>query len=345
MSAHDAIEVRGLWKAFGASPRAFARRGGADLDDEALARRGWSVAVRDVDFSVHRGETFVVMGLSGSGKSTLIRCLTRLNEPTAGRVAIEGRDIAACGEAELVALRRDRMGMVFQHFALLPNLSVLGNVAFPLEIRGARAAEARERAGELVRLVGLEGREHVRPHALSGGQQQRVGIARSLATDPDFWFLDEPFSALDPLIRSDLQDELLRLQRTLAKTVVFITHDLDEAIRIADRVMIMEAGRVVQIATPETLVTDPATDYVARFVARVPRASVVRVRSLLATGSATRRTGDAEPVDASATVADVARRVVASENDLPVHDGGRLVGRLDRRRALEVLADAGRRAS
>ena len=193
------------------------------------------------------------MGLSGSGKSTLVRCLARLIEPTAGEVMFAGRDLLGASPHELIELRRHKMGMVFQHFALLPHLTVLDNVAFPLEIQGVARKEREARAREMTTLVGLKGREHNLPHELSGGQQQRVGIARSLAIDPDIWFLDEPFSALDPLIRREMQNEFLRLQSVLQKTIVFITHDFDEAIRLADRIAIMQDGRIVQIGTPEEL--------------------------------------------------------------------------------------------
>jgi glycine betaine/proline transport system ATP-binding protein len=229
------------------------------------------------------------------------------------------------------------MGMVFQHFALLPNRTVLGNIAFPLEVQGLAQPETEAKASALIEMVGLKGRELRYPAELSGGQQQRIGIARSLATNPDFWFLDEPFSALDPLIRSDLQDEVLRLQRHLAKTVVFVTHDLDEAIKLADRIAIMDGGRIVQIGTPEVLVTAPATDYVRRFVAKVPPARVVRVASIM--HGATSEGLVADPVLASATIAQIAPRLIAGPAHLAVIDAtGARVGSLDRMLALGVLA-------
>jgi glycine betaine/proline transport system ATP-binding protein len=329
------LEARGIWKVFGPGPAAFQALPEAERTPEALARRGWVGAVQDAGFAVARGEVFVIMGLSGSGKSTLLRCLTRLVEPTAGAVLLNGQDLCRAGEARLRELRRRHMGMVFQHFALLPNRTVLGNVAFPLEVQGIARAEAEARARALIDTVGLTGREGRFPAELSGGQQQRIGIARSLATDPDVWFLDEPFSALDPLIRTDLQDEVLRLQGQMARTVIFVTHDLDEAIRLADRIAIMEGGRIVQIGTPEALVTRPATDYVRRFVAKVPPARVVRVASLMEAG----RAEGAEPVPMGATVAAIAARLVAGPPLLPVADAtGAPVGRLDRMRALAVLA-------
>ena len=330
-----AIEAKGIWKVFGRDPTAFGRLAANARNAEALAAAGLVGAVQDATFRIGRGEVFAIMGLSGSGKSTLLRCLTRLIEPTEGEARFDGRDILTLGDKELVELRRRRMGMVFQHFALLPNRTVLGNVAFPLEVQGMARGDAEARAMELIETVGLKGREGRFPAQLSGGQQQRVGIARSLTTNPEFWFLDEPFSALDPLIRADLQAEVLRLQRTQTRTVVFVTHDLDEAIRLADRIAIMEAGRIIQIGTPEDLVTAPATDYVRRFVAKVPPARVVRVSSIMTAAEAgTATTG----VTAGATIAEIAPDLVAAEGPLPVVDGGRQVGWLDRSTALATLA-------
>jgi glycine betaine/proline transport system ATP-binding protein len=332
-----ALAVQGLWKVFGVEPSGFAALAPDERAAESLARHGWIGAVQDAAFDIAKGEVFVIMGLSGSGKSTLLRCLTRLIEPTEGSILLNGQNLCRADEATLRDLRRRHMGMVFQHFALLPNRTVLGNIAFPLEVQGMPRAEVEAKARALIETVGLKGREGRYPSELSGGQQQRIGIARSLATDPDFWFLDEPFSALDPLIRSDLQDEVLRLQRHLAKTVIFVTHDLDEAIKIADRIAIMDGGRIVQIGTPEALVTTPATDYVRRFVSKVPPARVVRVASLMDPVPGEGLIAD--PVLSSATIAQIAPRLVAGPARLPVVDasGGR-VGSLDRMRALGVLA-------
>ena len=226
---------------------------------------GHVVAVRDVTLDIARGEMLVVMGLSGSGKSTLVRCLSRLIEVTAGTINIGGADLGAMSETQLIALRRQKMGMVFQSFGLLPNRSVLDNVAFPLEMRGQDRATRHARAREMLDLVSLQGREDYFPRELSGGQQQRVGIARSLAVEPEIWFLDEPFSALDPLIRREMQDEFLRLKGLLGKTIVFITHDFDEALRLADRIAIMKDGAIEQCDTPDRIVMHPATEYVAKF--------------------------------------------------------------------------------
>jgi glycine betaine/proline transport system ATP-binding protein len=336
--AEPALAARGLWKVFGVEPAAFQAADGPRLDGEEMARRGWVPAIRDATIEVMPGEAFVIMGLSGSGKSTMVRCLSRLIEPTAGQVMFHGEDLLAMPEAKLTEIRRTRMGMVFQHFALLPNRTVLGNVALPLEIQGVKRAERDARAMEMIELVGLKGREGRFPRELSGGQQQRVGIARSLAVDPEIWFLDEPFSALDPLIRNDLQDELKRLQARIKKTIVFITHDLDEAIKIADRIAIMEHGRIVQIGAPEDLVLRPATDYVARFTAKVSPAKVVRAATLMdptPPGLGERF----EAVDGQATIETIGLKLIEGDGPLAViGPEGKPIGRLDRRKALMVLA-------
>ena len=332
------LSCKGVWKVFGASANEFEKAGGPALSDEDLAARGWTAAVRDVSFDIARGEVFVIMGLSGSGKSTVVRCLSRLIEPTAGGVFVEGQDLLAASVAELIETRRRKMGMVFQHFALLPNRDIIGNIAFPLQVQGVRRQEREAKAREMISLVGLEGRENYFPEELSGGQQQRVGIARSLASDPAIWFLDEPFSALDPLIRADLQDELLRLQSQLNKTIVFITHDLDEAIKIADRIAIMDHGRIVQIGSPEDLILNPANDYVARFTKNVPRAKVVRVATVMRPPCDTDSPG-ALSVDQNDRVADVASIIVESENPIAVMgDTGEIVGYIDRERFMRLLA-------
>jgi len=256
---------------------------GMSVDDriQFLRSRSAICAVQNVDLSIRAGEVFVIMGLSGSGKSTLIRCLSRLIEPSAGGIRLDGHDLLDMDHDALVDIRRHKMGMVFQHFALLPYKTVLGNVAFPLEVQGVNIAEREERARKMISLVGLADRETYYPRELSGGQQQRVGIARSLAVEPELWFLDEPFSALDPLIRREMQDEFLRLQSMLNKTIVFITHDFEEAIRLADRIAIMKDGRVIQVSTPEDLILNPVDDYVAAFTKHVSRAKVLRVENIM----------------------------------------------------------------
>ncbi|MCH7659812.1 MAG: glycine betaine/L-proline ABC transporter ATP-binding protein [Euryarchaeota archaeon] len=279
---------RNLWKVYGPESHRFfageqsARQRG---DRGELIRRiraaDHIAAVCDVSFDVHEGEIFVIMGLSGSGKSTVVRCLSRLVEPTAGRVVFDGQDLLKASSKELIDLRRHKMGMVFQNFGLLPHLNVVDNVAFPLKVQGVAREERVKRAMEIIELVGLEGREASFPRELSGGQQQRVGIARSLAVEPEIWLLDEPFSALDPLIRRQMQDEFLRLQRLLHKTIVFITHDFLEALRLADRIAIMKDGEIVQLGTPAQVVMEPADDYVTAFTHDVPRAKVLMVRNIL----------------------------------------------------------------
>jgi glycine betaine/proline transport system ATP-binding protein len=312
------LACRGVWKLFGAG--ADRLMPGADgFSPEALAEAGAVIAVRDASFEIDEGEIFVIMGLSGSGKSTLVRCLSRLIEPSQGEVLLDGRNLLAASEREMIEIRRHKMGMVFQHFALLPHLTVLGNVAFPLAIQGVPRDKREARAREVIELVGLKGREHHYPRELSGGQQQRVGIARSLAVEPEIWFLDEPFSALDPLIRREMQDEFLRLQRLLHKTIAFITHDFDEAIRLGDRIAIMQDGAIVQTGTPEDLVMHPATDYVAEFTRDVQRAKVMSAGRLM--HAVTPHALYAGRVRRDAKVASFAAEIVAAGRPFAVDDG------------------------
>jgi glycine betaine/proline transport system ATP-binding protein len=328
MDNQPKISCRNIWKVFGPDPAGFLRRhGGAPTADQLKAEK-YIGAVQDVSFDVHPGEILIIMGLSGSGKSTLIRAITRLNDPTSGQIVMDGQDLMKARPDELIELRRHKMGMVFQHFGLLPHRDVLANVAFPLEVRGARREEREARAMEMIRLVGLEGREAYFPRELSGGQQQRVGIARSLAVGPDIWFLDEPFSALDPLIRREMQDEFLRLQRLLKKTIVFITHDFDEAIRLADRIGIMKDGRLVQLATPEVMVTDPADDYVRAFSKNAPRDRIVTVGAI-ADRSTVKVNGST--IAADMKIGDAAARVLASDKPIAVVDAkGKPIGSISR---------------
>ena len=335
MSEQPKISCRNLWKVFGPDPAGFLARHGNAPTSANFAEEKYIGAVRDVSFDVYPGEILIIMGLSGSGKSTLIRAITRLNDPTAGEIIFEGKDFLKSTPAELIEIRRHKMGMVFQHFGLLPHRTVLSNVAFPLEVRGATRDEREARAREMIRLVGLEGRENYFPRELSGGQQQRVGIARSLAVGPDVWFLDEPFSALDPLIRREMQDEFLRLQKLLRKTIVFITHDFDEAIRLADRIGIMKDGRLVQLATPEEMVSQPADDYVREFTRNAPRDRVLTVGSI-----ASRQPVPLNGVSvlASAKIGDAAAMVLASENPIAVvDDQGRAIGAVDRQMMIRAL--------
>ena len=274
------LSCRHVWKVFGDDVASLFAADGR-IDCAALDNGAYINAVSDASFDVYEGEIFVIMGLSGSGKSTLLRCMTRLIEPSAGEIFFESQDLMKANEHELIDLRRHKMGMVFQHFALLPNRTVLGNVELPLEVQGLAKPARQQRALEVIKLVGLDGREAYYPRELSGGQQQRVGIARSLAAEPDVWFLDEPFSALDPLIRREMQDEFLRLQSVLHKSIVFITHDFEEAIRLADRIAIMKDGAIIQIGTPEQLVLNPATEYVEEFTQGIPRAKVLSAQALM----------------------------------------------------------------
>ncbi len=332
------LVCKSVWKLFGpGAEAALANNRGMSMSD--LQSAGLIGAVRDVSLEVSDGEIFVIMGLSGSGKSTLVRCMSRLIEPTAGEILFEGTDLLKASAAEMIEIRRHRMGMVFQHFALLPHLTVLGNVAFPLEVQGIARGERERRAREIVELVGLQGRENYYPRELSGGQQQRVGIARSLAVEPELWFLDEPFSALDPLIRREMQDEFLRLQKLLQKSIVFITHDFDEAIRLADRIAIMKDGAVDQVGTPEDLVIRPATDYVAEFTRDVSRAKVLSVRAIMAPPpKRPPRGGYAGEVPASAKISDIANDLNGADRAFAVTDAtGKTVGQLTRDDVIAIL--------
>lgn len=333
MKKSTILECRGVWKLYGPEADRYLSKNPTPQTDD-LDRVGLIGAVRDANVQIQQGETFVIMGLSGSGKSTLVRCLSRLVEPTVGEIFFEGRNLLDMNEAELIEIRRSKMGMVFQQFALLPHLTVLENAAFPLDVQGVDRATREERARAIIDIVGLTGREDDYPRELSGGQQQRVGIARSLVVEPDLWFLDEPFSALDPLIRREMQDEFMRLQDMLHKTIVFITHDFDEAIRLADRIAVMKDGSIQQIATPEELVLNPATDYVTEFTRHVSRAKVITAGSI------------AEPITGNsftAAVADtdlieqIADRVEASDKPYKVVRDGQAIGQITRQSVIDVL--------
>ena len=327
------LACRHVWKIYGPHPERLLAGGKTPTLDQ-IRQSDHVGAVRDVSLEVGEGEIFVIMGLSGSGKSTLVRCLSRLIEPTGGELLYDGEDLLKASAARMIEIRRHRMGMVFQHFALLPHLTVLENVAFPLEVQGM-ARDAREaRAREVTQLVGLQGREGYYPRQLSGGQQQRVGIARSLAVEPDLWFLDEPFSALDPLIRREMQEEFLRIQRQLKKTIVFITHDFDEAIRLADRIAIMKDGAVVQVATPEELVLAPANDYVAAFTAHVTRAKVVTLGRIAVPGVPE---GVAGTLPADARIEAVAEQIVTANAPFAVERAGMVIGHVTPEAVISVL--------
>ncbi|MEM8655024.1 MAG: glycine betaine/L-proline ABC transporter ATP-binding protein [Pseudomonadota bacterium] len=337
MTADTVISCKNAWKIFGPDPKGYLKSMPAGHSFDDIRADGYIAGVKDVSIDVNRGEMLVIMGLSGSGKSTLVRCFSRLHDITGGTITVEGQDLMSLSEKELIELRRSKMGMVFQSFGLLPHRTVLENVAFPLEMRGQDKHTRRERALEVVKLVGLEGREEYFPRELSGGQQQRVGIARSLAIEPDIWFLDEPFSALDPLIRREMQDEFLRLQGMLGKTIVFITHDFDEALRLADRIAIMKDGAVEQCDTPDQIVLNPATEYVRKFTEEIDKARVVHAGVLAHEGN----NGEGDPVDATASVQDLARLLVQDTRAIiPVAKSGQVIGGMDRAAALEILLEA-----
>jgi len=334
------IAVNGLWKVFGPAEHKIVGTPDADLPrDELRAKTGSMIAIRDVSFDVQPGEIFVVMGLSGSGKSTLVRCLTRLIEPTAGEVLLDGEDIRKADGQRLRELRRRRFSMVFQHFGLLPHRRVIDNVAYPLEIRGEDKASRHARARAMIDLVGLKGHANSYPDQLSGGMQQRVGLARALAVDPEVMFFDEPFSALDPLIRRDMQTEVLRLHQEVGKTMVFITHDLAEALKLGDRIVIMRDGHIVQAGRPEDLVGAPADDYVADFVRDVPKANVLTLRWVMR--DATPEDGlDGPSFPADTVIRSAVHVAAATDKPIRVMDGDRLIGVVDRRQILSAIAGA-----
>ena len=338
MSGDVKISCRNMWKVFGQDPKGFMASHGGNPSGEAMQAEGYIGAVRDVSFDVHAGEILIIMGLSGSGKSTVIRCITRLNDPTTGQVIFDGSDILAANDQEMIELRRHKMGMVFQNFGLLPHRNVLSNVAFPLEVQGLDRGQREARAREMIELVGLGGREEYFPRELSGGQQQRVGIARSLAVEPDVWFLDEPFSALDPLIRAEMQDEFIRLQQLLKKTIVFITHDFEEAVKLADRIGIMKDGKLVQLSTPEEMVLNPADEYVTRFTENAPRGRIVSAQAIMEKSKGKPKKANGTSVPALAKIGEIAEQVLNSDKPVPVsNDEGMLVGSISRARMTSAL--------
>src|SRR5918992_4677187 len=333
------IRAEGVWKVFGprgdrlvGSPDAYLPRG------QLREKTGCVVAVRDVSIEVWPGEVFVVMGLSGSGKSTLIRTLIRLIEPTAGSIEIAGHDVVAAGQRKLRELRRHDVSMVFQHFGLLAHRRVLDNVAFGLEVQGVAKAERLQRAREVLRLVGLEDAANQFPDQLSGGMQQRVGVARAFAVNPAVMLYDEPFSALDPLIRRDMQDEICRLQVETGKTMLFITHDLPEALRLGDRIAIMRDGAIVQLGTPEELVGSPADEYVENFVRDIPRDHVLTLRWIMREPRAGEAV-DGPKLEVSTVVKDAVPIVAAHDGPVRAVEGGRVVGVVDRVSVLQAMVE------
>jgi glycine betaine/proline transport system ATP-binding protein len=335
------IRAQGVWKIFG--PKADQVIGTSDAQlsrPELRAKTGCVAAVRDVSLEVWPGEVFVVMGLSGSGKSTLVRTLIRLIEPTAGAISIAGQDVMAANNQQLRQLRRNSVSMVFQHFGLLAHRRVIDNVAFGLEIQGVPKAERLAKSREILSVVGLEDVENSFPDQLSGGMQQRVGVARAFVGNPAVMLYDEPFSALDPLIRRDMQDEVMRLQKETGKTMVFITHDLPEALRLGDRIAIMRDGEIVQLGTGEELVGSPADGYVENFVRDVPRSHVLTLRWIM------RKSEPGEPLDGprlevTTTVRDAVPVLAGTEKPVVAVSDGEIVGVVDRVAVLKAIAGEG----
>jgi len=318
------IKCEAVYKIFGAGAKKMLQDVSGNVDAKTFQEAGCIVGVNNASFEVSKGEMLVVMGLSGSGKSTLLRCISRLTDATAGKIFIEGQDLLSLKNKELIELRRNKMGMVFQSFALLPHKTVLENIAFPLQIKGMKTKDSISKAMEMVKLVSLEGRENYFPRELSGGQQQRVGIARSLAVEPDIWFLDEPFSALDPLIRKEMQDEFLRLQGALKKTIMFVTHDFDEALRLADRIAIMKDGIIEQLDTLANIVLSPATEYVKKFTQEVPREKVLKIESVMEPMSDNKNLSDLK-VSKDAIIETVAEKILSQEKPVAVIDSNKKV--------------------
>jgi len=326
-----------VFKIFGDGAKKMLTGVQGNVDAKAFQDAGCIVGVNNASFEVSKGEMLVVMGLSGSGKSTLLRCISKLTDATAGNIYIDGQDLLAMNNKQLIELRRNKMGMVFQSFALLPHKTVLENIAFPLQVKGSKTQDSIKKAMEMVELVGLGGRENYFPRELSGGQQQRVGIARSLAIEPDIWFLDEPFSALDPLIRKEMQDEFLRLQGVLNKTILFVTHDFDEALRLADRIAIMKDGVIEQLDTPANIVLHPATEYVHKFTEEVPREKVLKIESVMEPINSSEHIGDLR-VSKDAIIETVAEAVLNESKAVSVVDtDNNVVGILHPSRVISVL--------
>ncbi len=332
------IQVKNLWKVFGSNPDKVIGTELASLTrSELRAKTGNTVAVRDVSFDVAPGEVFVVMGLSGSGKSTLVRCMTRLIEPTAGELIFSGEDILKVDGNRLRELRRTKFSMVFQHFGLLPHRKVIDNIAYPLEINGVGKAERHKRAQEVIELVGLNGYSEAYPEQLSGGMQQRVGLARALAADPEIMFLDEPFSALDPLIRRDMQSEVIRLHHELGKTMVFITHDLQEAAKVGDRIAIMRDGALIQVGTPAELVANPKDEYVANFVRDIAKSHVLTLRYIARPLRSDESAATVE-LDADLIIREALPTVLEAHRPIHVVSGGSSIGVVSAEDVLALIA-------
>ena len=336
-SIEPVIRCDSVYKIFGDNAKRMLRESAGAVDAEKFQQAGCIVGVNNASFEVYPGELLIIMGLSGSGKSTLLRCISRLTDATSGQIYIEGNDILSMSNKQLINLRRSKMGMVFQSFALLPHKTVLENIAFPLQVKGVSTKESIQRAKEMIDLVSLSGRENYFPRELSGGQQQRVGIARSLAIEPDIWFLDEPFSALDPLIRKEMQDEFLRLQGVLSKTILFVTHDFDEALRLADRIAIMKDGIIEQLDTPANIVLNPATEYVRKFTQEVPREKVLKIESVMDAYNPADVVSDLK-VSQDAVIETVAESVLNANTPVSVIDSaGEVVGTVHQSKVVKLL--------
>tara|TARA_X000001036_G_scaffold399488_1_gene403181 strand:+ start:57 stop:1091 length:1035 start_codon:yes stop_codon:yes gene_type:complete len=331
------IKCESVFKIFGSNPEKMLENNSGYVDSKTFQDAGYIVGVNNASFEVAMGEILVVMGLSGSGKSTLLRCISRLTEATSGKIYIDGQDLLSLKNKELIELRRNKMGMVFQSFALLPHKTVIENIAFPLQIKGMKTSDSISKSLEMAKLVGLEGRENYFPRELSGGQQQRVGIARSLAVEPDIWFLDEPFSALDPLIRKEMQDEFLRLQSSLKKTIMFVTHDFDEALKLADRIAIMKDGIIEQLDTPANIVLNPATEYVKKFTQEVPREKVLKIESVMDNKDQDNNLSDFT-VSKDSIIENVAEKILGQEKSVAVvDDDNNNVGIINPKKIIRIL--------
>jgi glycine betaine/proline transport system ATP-binding protein len=336
------ISCRDVWKVFGKNPKAIVQSVKPEQTRaQILETTGHIVGVRGVSFDIYKAQTFVVMGLSGSGKSTLVRCISRLADPTTGKIIIGGKDVMEMSEHELLSLRRRKVSMVFQNFGLFPHRRVIDNVAYGLEVQGIDRKDRYEQAEKMIELVGLRGWSRNYPKQLSGGMQQRVGLARALAVDPEILLFDEPFSALDPLIRREMQDELIRLQTVMHKTIMFITHDFAEALKLGDQIAIMKDGEFVQVGTPEQLVLDPKTDYVRAFTKDAPRAKVLTARVVMKPyANGLKHPLDDRVIRPNTKLEDVLPFVAASDAPLPVVDDEQLVlGYVDRTIVMQALMD------
>ncbi len=341
---NDKIVCKDIWKVFGPNEKNVLANLDKNLSrSEVQEKTGHVVAVKDVTFSVQKGETFVVMGLSGSGKSTLVRCLSRLIEPTHGQVSIDGHDITKMSNKDLTELRRNRMSMVFQHFGLFPHRRVIENIGYGLEIRGVKKKDRIEKSMETLSLVGLDGWDQHYPRELSGGMQQRVGLARALAVDPEILIFDEPFSALDPLIRREMQDELLSIQQMVQKTMVFITHDFSEAIKMGDHIAIMKDGEISQVGTPEEIVANPIDQYVKDFTEDVPKYKVLSAGKCARTKCCeeTKKLFEQgkDCIESDTKIDNLINQIADSDKTYPVINSttGELIGEIDRSIVLKSM--------